>query len=114
MPKNKSKETTFPSLSRMKGVAQDINSRLKVDGLCRAFPKRVTNLIEAEGDRISPYSAFLGTKCTGEIGISLGALCLIMRCKVVGQSFKRPQGEKLKKQREAEETEKATISTLHT
>ena len=36
-----------------------------------------------------------------------------MRCKVMGQSFKRPQGEKLKKQREAEETEKATISILH-
>jgi len=32
----------------------------------------------------------------------------------MGQSFKRPQGEKLKKQREAEETEKATTSILHT
>ena len=113
-PKEPWLESVADYTSRMKGVAQDINSRLKVHGLCRAFPKRVTKLIEAEGDRISPYSAFLRTKCTGEIGISLGALCLIMRCKVVGQSFKRPQGEKLKKQREAEGTEKATSSTLHT
>ena len=93
----------------MKGVAQDINSRLKVDGLCRAFPERVTKLIEAEGDRISPYSAFLRTKCTGKVGISFGALCLIMRCKVVGQSLKRPQGEKLKKQREAEEKRQLAV-----
>ena len=66
-PKEPWLESVADYTSRMKGVAQDINSRLKVHGLCRAFPKRVTKLIEAEGDRISTYSAFLKTKRTGKI-----------------------------------------------
>ena len=43
--------------SRMKAIALDINKRHKVDNLCKALPKRVQMLIDAEGDRIGKYSA---------------------------------------------------------
>ena len=91
-PKEPWLETVADYSSRMKGVAQDINSRLKVDALCRAFPKRVAMVIEEEGDRISKYSAYLRTKCKGKAKFSFELPYLIMRCKVVGQSLRRPQG----------------------
>ena len=61
-PKEPWLESVAEFTSRMKGIAQDINSRLDVDGLCRGFPKRVAKVIEAEGDRISQYSTHLKTK----------------------------------------------------
>ena len=60
-PKEPWLESVTSYTSRMKGIAQDINSRLNVDGLCRDFPKRVAKVKEAEGDRISQYSALLKT-----------------------------------------------------
>ena len=40
--------------SRLKGIVQEINDTLDVEGLCRAFPKRVQGVCDAEGDRIKP------------------------------------------------------------
>ena len=58
---NRLKETWTESVaayaSRMKGIALDINTRYKVDNLCRQLPQRVEQLLEAEGDRINKYSA---------------------------------------------------------
>ena len=45
-------ETVAEFTSRFKGIAQDINDNLDVDSLCRALPKRVQLLVDAEGDRI--------------------------------------------------------------
>ena len=56
-PKEPWNESVEEYASRLKRIAQDINKRHKVDNLCRGFPKRVELLIEAEGDRISTYSA---------------------------------------------------------
>ena len=56
-PKEPWLESLEDYTSRMKGIAQDINNRLNVEGLCRALPKRVAQVIEAKGDRISQYSA---------------------------------------------------------
>jgi len=65
-PKEPWLETVVAFTSRMKGVAQDINSRLNVDGLCRDFPKRAAKVKEAQGDRISKYSEFLIMQCKGK------------------------------------------------
>jgi len=46
-------ETPEQFASRLKGIAQDINETLNVEGLCRAFPQRVRKLLERDGDRIS-------------------------------------------------------------
>ena len=50
---------TVPRFSkRMRDICLDINKRLNVEGLCRALPKRLKRLVDAEGDRISTkYSA---------------------------------------------------------
>ena len=50
---------TVPQFSkRMRDISLDINKRLNVEGLCRALPKRLKRLVDAEGDRISTkYSA---------------------------------------------------------
>ena len=47
-------EETVPDITaRLKGIVQEINDTLDVDGLCRALPKRLQALVDAEGDRIS-------------------------------------------------------------
>ena len=61
-PKEPWKESVDEYTSRMKGIAQDINKNLEVENLCKAFPKRVKRVIEAEGDRINQYSPLLKTK----------------------------------------------------
>ena len=38
--------------SRLKGVVQEINDTLDVEGLCRGMPKRLQELVDTEGDRI--------------------------------------------------------------
>ena len=45
-------ETVEQFISRMKGIVQEINDTLDVEGLCRAFPKRLQKLVDAKGDRI--------------------------------------------------------------
>ena len=39
--------------SRLKGIVQEINETLNVDGLCRAFKQRVHKLVDRDGDRIT-------------------------------------------------------------
>ena len=46
-------ETPEQFASRLKGIAQDINETLNVEGLCRAFPQRLRKLVDRDGDRIS-------------------------------------------------------------
>jgi hypothetical protein len=46
-------ETHCLFANRLKGIAQDINETLNVEGLCRAFPQRLRKLVERDGDRIS-------------------------------------------------------------
>ena len=38
--------------TRMKGIAQEINDKLDVEGLCRGMNKRLRRLAEAEGGRL--------------------------------------------------------------
>ena len=45
-------ETMEEVVTRMKGIVQKINDDLDVEGLCRQFPRRVQELIDAEGDRL--------------------------------------------------------------
>ena len=44
------KDSLFP---RLKGIVQDINGTLNVEGLSRSFKARLEKLIESDGDRIS-------------------------------------------------------------
>ena len=46
-------ETPEEFATRLKGVVQEINDTLNVDGLCRAFKQRVQKLVDRDGDRIS-------------------------------------------------------------
>ena len=46
-------ETPEQFATRLKGVVQEINDTLNVEGLCRAFKQRVQKLVDREGDRIS-------------------------------------------------------------
>ena len=39
---------------RMREITHDVNANLDVEGLCRAFPKRLQLLVGAEGDGIRP------------------------------------------------------------
>ena len=48
------KETVPELAKRMREIAHDENANLNVEGLCRAFPKRLQLLVHAEGDRIRP------------------------------------------------------------
>ena len=59
---------------RLGRITVDINSRHDVDGLCKEFPDRVAQVIEAEGDRISKYSAHLKTKYKGKAKSNLSPL----------------------------------------
>ena len=61
-PKEPWLETVLQFTTRMQGIARDINSKLKVENLCRALPKRLRQLKEERGDRINQYSACLRTK----------------------------------------------------
>ena len=61
-PKEPWLETVPQFTTRMQGIARDINSKLKVENLCRALPKRLRQLKEERGDRINQYSACLRTK----------------------------------------------------
>jgi len=45
-------ETEEEFTTRIKSIVQEINDTLNVDGLCRALPKRIQMLVDAEGDRI--------------------------------------------------------------
>ena len=53
-PREPWKETLEEFGARLRGVCQDINDSCDVEGLCRALPKRVQALAEAQGDRIRP------------------------------------------------------------
>ena len=46
-------ETPEQFATRLKGVVQEINDTLNVEGLCRAFKQRVQKLVDRVGDRIS-------------------------------------------------------------
>ena len=48
------KETVPEFAKRMRAIPQDVNANLNVEGLCRAFPKRLQLPVDAEGDRIRP------------------------------------------------------------
>ncbi len=45
-------ETVEDYGARLRAVVQDINDHLDVEGLCKALPKRIQQLRDAEGDRI--------------------------------------------------------------
>ena len=49
--------------SRLKGIVQDINDTLNVEGLCRAFPQRLQKLVDRDGDRISHGAWLLAAVC---------------------------------------------------
>ena len=38
---------------RLRGIVQEINDKLNVDGLCRSLPARVAKLIARDGGRIN-------------------------------------------------------------
>ena len=65
-------ESLIEYASRMKGIALDINKRHDVDNLCRELPQLVEKQIEAEGDRISMYSAHHHITKSLELGLLLG------------------------------------------
>ena len=46
-------ETPQQFAQRLKGIVQDINDTLNVEGLSRSFKARLGKLIESDGDRIS-------------------------------------------------------------
>ena len=48
------KETVPELAKRLREIAHDVNVNLDVEGLCRAFPKRLQLLVHAEGNRIGP------------------------------------------------------------
>ena len=46
-------ETREEYTSRLKAICTDINDTLDVQGLCQALPKRIAQLIETKGDRLT-------------------------------------------------------------
>ena len=48
-------ETPAQFATRLRGIFQDINDNLNVEGLCRSLPKRLQALVDAEGDRIPSH-----------------------------------------------------------
>ena len=46
-------ETPQQFAQRLKGIVQDIDDTLNVEGLSRSFKARLEKLIESDGDRIS-------------------------------------------------------------
>ena len=49
----KPEETPEQFAARLKGIVQEINDTLNVEGLCRAFKQRVQKLVDRDGDRLS-------------------------------------------------------------
>ena len=45
-------ETEAEFGERLRSVAEHINAHYGVEALCKGFPKRVAQLVEAEGDRL--------------------------------------------------------------
>jgi len=45
-------ETPAELGARLRCVCQEINDKLDVEGLCKGWPKRVQEVVDAEGDRI--------------------------------------------------------------
>ena len=45
-------ETAEHLAGRLKEAVQDINDTLDVEGLCRAFPRRLQKLVETRGERL--------------------------------------------------------------
>ncbi len=52
LPKRPWEETPNAFAGRLRRCCAEINSELGVDGLCRAFPKRIQKLIEKKGGRL--------------------------------------------------------------
>ena len=48
----KMREAMMGNLPDLPAIVQEINDTLDVEGLCRAFPKRLQKLVDAKGDRI--------------------------------------------------------------
>ena len=48
-------ETPVQFATRLRGIFQDINDNLGVEGLCWSHPKRLQALVDAEGDRIPSH-----------------------------------------------------------
>ena len=46
-------ETRDAYVTRLKDAVREINEELDVDALCRALPKRIADLVDTEGDRLS-------------------------------------------------------------
>ena len=47
------KETVEEFAARIRDIVQDINCNLNVEGLCRSLPKRLQQLVDNKGDRIT-------------------------------------------------------------
>ena len=47
------KETVDEFAARIRDIVQDINCNLNVEGLCRSLPKRLQQLVDNKGDRIT-------------------------------------------------------------
>ena len=47
-------ETVEEFETRLRSICQDINDNCDVEGLCRKFPKRIQDVVDAKGDRIKP------------------------------------------------------------
>ena len=52
MPQRPWEETPEAFAGRLRQCCADINAQLDVDGLCRAFPKRIDQLVERQGGRL--------------------------------------------------------------
>ena len=48
------KETVAEFAKRVREIAHDMSASLDVEGLCRAFPKRLRLPVDAEGECIRP------------------------------------------------------------
>mgnify|MGYP005758561431 CR=1 FL=1 len=54
LPREPWLETETEFAARLKQIAAAINSKYKVDRLCRALPRRIAELLKRRGERISP------------------------------------------------------------
>ena len=52
LPTRPGEETPDVFAARLRRCCADINAQLNVDGLCRAFPKRIQQLVDRQGDRL--------------------------------------------------------------
>ena len=53
VPRKAWEKTRDAFITRLKDVVREVNETCDVDGLCRALPKRIAELVDAEGDRLS-------------------------------------------------------------